>query len=91
MMDCNRFELLETIVRIANTKYKTSGVTKTTYEAVEMMIEQMKTNPSIGISSHSFRTEVLWTRDCNLTLDANLKEIKKLYDYLNRTKVKKVN
>lgn len=43
------------------------------------------------MTSQEFRENKLWTRDVNLTLDANLKAIKKLYAHCAQTKVKKVS
>ncbi len=89
-MDCNRFEFFETMVRVANCKYKQPGITQTVAEALEMLIETIKQNQEIGQPSQLFRDELLWTRECNLTLDANLKGIKRLYNSLIKTKQKKV-
>jgi hypothetical protein len=47
-------------------------------------------NPSL-LSAQEWREQLLWQRECQLQLDANLDGLKKLYQALILSKVKKVS
>ena len=48
--------------------------------------------PNIDLCNwHGFRTEVLWTREVNLLLDANLESLKLVYDSRSTEKLRKMS
>lgn len=40
----NRFEFFEAIVRVAGCKYKTSGIVRTYAQALQMLLQQIRTH-----------------------------------------------
>ena len=43
-LDCNRFEFMECVVRVAMNKYKVSGITTTIPEGIHTLVEAMKSS-----------------------------------------------
>jgi hypothetical protein len=85
MLNVNRFEFFECLVRVANCKYRQSGgAILTLGVALTNLIEQIKYKFKLELS-HPFRKDFLWTRDVNLSLDANKKGIQELYDHYCQT------
>jgi len=89
MHDCNRFEFIECLIRIANIKFKQSGQALTISHAIMMLIEAIKNNFYVP-SSQEFRVKYLWNREVNLTFDANKNSILRLYDYCTKGKIRKM-
>ena len=75
-LDCNRFEWLECVVRTAINRYKPSDPAT----ALKQLIDALRASHGKVKGAQAFRDEELWTREVNLTLDANLAELRKLYN-----------
>lgn len=68
-----RYELLEILVRIANLKYRESGVVTTYAEALEkLLITNIFNKYDIPFTWQKFRETEVWTLDVNDILEANL-------------------
>ena len=75
-----RFEFWEILVRIANLKYRETGVTQSFSEALSMLIEErLIPYAQSGFSWQQFRTRHLWTMEVNDLFEANLENLKKVY------------
>ena len=75
-------------MRVAKTKYATEGLSVS--DSCHKLLRRMRERYSDKLSAQEWREEVLWQRECQLQLDANLEGLKKLYSALILTKVKKV-
>ena len=76
-----RFELFEILLRLANVKYRESGICPNFEKALEKILKE---NVFAHYKIHSwqeFRDKELWTADVNDVLEANLEGLKKVYAY----------
>lgn len=75
--DINRFEFLETLIRVAKAKYFENKKATSTDEAVRMLVSKIVEKTYSNMDR--FRPEELWTREVNLVFDANISKIMLLY------------
>jgi len=75
----SRFEFLEILVRLANNKFKETGVCATYEEAVKKLLEEHVLPLANPEPWQEFRDELLWTIEVNDVLEANLDGLKKVY------------
>eukprot|EP00349_Pseudokeronopsis_sp_Brazil_P006027 CAMPEP_0202967230 /NCGR_PEP_ID=MMETSP1396-20130829/12024_1 /ASSEMBLY_ACC=CAM_ASM_000872 /TAXON_ID= /ORGANISM="Pseudokeronopsis sp., Strain Brazil" /LENGTH=291 /DNA_ID=CAMNT_0049692037 /DNA_START=293 /DNA_END=1165 /DNA_ORIENTATION=+ len=76
-----RFEFLEILVRIANSKYKEPGLAANYSDALQKLLS---TNifPAVQPAPwQEWREQELWTIDVNDLLEANLEGLKKVFSY----------
>jgi len=76
-----RYEFLEILCRIANAKFKETGICGSHSESLKKLLDEHilpNANPSPW---QEFRDEQLWTMEVNDTLEANLDGLKKVYGY----------
>lgn len=55
-----------------------------------MLVDQIRPQFKGHQTAQEFRKQELWTRNVNLTLDANKKAIQKLYDSCAKGKMRKL-
>jgi hypothetical protein len=80
----NRGEFYELLTRLAIHKYLSLGIAKTSSEAVEMLLDVLKTNLKMP-KLQEWRTNELWTLDVNDCFTANFENLKYIYGvYLNK-------
>ena len=77
--DLVRYEFLEIIVRLANAKYKDSGVTFSTTEAVRKLLEDNIFPNMEESNAQDFRDNQLYTDEVNELLARNELGLKKLF------------
>ena len=75
----SRFEFLEILVRLAQSKYKETGICSTYEDSVQKLLEEHVFPNSNPDSWQEFRDDYLWTIEVNDVLEANLDGLKKLY------------
>ena len=75
-----RYEFMECIARIAQGKFKDSGIVKTFPQAIEKLLYEHILK--MGDKDHwqEFRDRQLWTVETNDVLEANLELLKKIYN-----------
>lgn len=76
----SRFEFLEILVRLANNKFKETGVCATYEEAFNKLLEEHVLPLANPEPWQEFRDELLWTVEVNDVLEANLEGMKKVYN-----------
>ena len=69
------------MVRIANAKYKETGICATMAESVQKVLSDHILPYSKPHDWQEFRTNHLWTIEVNDTLEANLDGLKKVYSH----------
>ena len=74
-----RFEFLEIIVRLANSKYGETKVVKTYAEATEKLITDCVLPYFVPEPWQEFRDKELWTIDVNDLLESNLENLENVY------------
>ena len=70
----------ELLVRISNFKYRETGVCESYSTALEKLITENILPHAQQEPWQKFRDDVLWTIDVNDILEANLENIKKIYN-----------
>jgi hypothetical protein len=75
-----RYEFLEIIVRLANIKYLETKIVKTYSEATEKLITECCLPNFQPEPWQEFRNQQLWTIDVNDIFEANLANLKKIYE-----------
>ena len=75
----NRFEFLEILVRLADAKFVQTKKIKSVSEATKVLIEDYIMKNFTPEPWQKFRDEQLWTIDVNDVLEANLENLKKIY------------
>lgn len=75
----SRFEFLEIILRLAQSKYKETGICATYEEAMSKLLEEHIFPYANPDPWQEFRDELLWTIDVNDVLEVNLEGLKKVY------------
>ena len=73
-----RFEFWELLVRIASNKYMVKDAPYTYSQSLEKLIEE-KLRPYDHEPWQAFRDKHLWTIEVNDILEANLKNLEKIY------------
>ena len=76
-----RFEFFEILLRVANVKYRETGICGTYSEALDKLIKE---NVYANYKAHpwqEFRDEELWTVEVNDVFEANLEGVKKVYQH----------
>ena len=82
-----RYEFFEVLVRLAQLKYKDTGLAKTFSEGLEMLIQENLIKNANPDPWNQFRQEDLWTLEVVDVFDANLENLKKVYqNYTNQNK-----
>jgi len=79
----SRFQFYESLVRIAQFKYKNQGLTDTVYEGVVKLISEVLV-PKSKADLHrwmGWRKDNLWTLEVDDLYKTNLKAMEKLYKY----------
>ena len=76
-----RFEFLEILVRLANTKYLETKIVKTYAEATEKLITECVLPFFTPEPWQEFRDKELWSIDVNDMFEANLENLKKIYNH----------
>ena len=77
--DLNRYEFLEIIVRLANAKYKESGVVRTTCEAIEKLLNDNIYPNTKEMDGELFRKYYCYNVKVNEILKKNEVQLKKVY------------
>lgn len=73
-----RYEFLEIMVRLANSKFRETGITKTYAEGLQKLLEENIYPNSKPHDWQEFRDKELWTIEVNDLLDANLEGLRKV-------------
>lgn len=82
-----RYEFLEIIVRIANGKYRETGVTKSYADATKLLITNNLQKFDLSQPWDVWRQKVLYTCEVNDLMDPNIPGLKKVYEkYLEARK-----
>jgi len=79
--DMCRFEFYESLVRIAATKFKDSGICSTYAESLKALIKQCILPNFKGYEWQGWRSKELWTMEINDILYANLDSLKRVYGH----------
>ncbi len=75
-----RFEFFESLVRIAQQKYKEQGAAATFRDALQMLLSENVMKYGAPEPWQAFRDEELWSLDVNDLIEANLPGLKKIYE-----------
>lgn len=87
--DMSRFQFYESLVRLANLKYKQNNLTETVYEGVKLLIDVLKKRYDNYIWM-GWRQDLLWTLEMNDLYKTNLTALTKLWKYyfvVKKTKI----
>lgn len=77
-----RYEFYETLIRIAKSKFKDSGICRNMPDSLEFLFNDHVLPFMSHIKWDEFRTEKLWTIEVNDIFSANLENLKKIYNYM---------
>lgn len=83
--DMSRFQFYESLVRIANFKYKIPGHTPTTLEGLKILVAMLHKKYD-NWQWQGWREQYLWTLEVDDLLRTNLVALRKLYKYFNEAK-----
>jgi hypothetical protein len=87
--DMSRFQFYESLVRIGLFKYKLGNITKSIYEGVKILIEDVLIPKYDNYIWMPFREQKLWCLDIDDLYKANLIAMNKLYKfYFDKKKTK---
>jgi hypothetical protein len=84
----SRFEFLEILVRLAQSKFKETGICATYEESMIKLLEEHIFPFANPDPWQEFRDDLLWTIDVNDVLEANLEGIKKIYTHYHEPRKK---
>jgi len=76
-----RFEFLEILCRLAQAKYKETGICATYEESMNKLMEEHVIPLAHPESWQEWRDEFLWTIEVNDVLEVNLEGCKKMYNF----------
>ena len=82
----NRFQFYESVVRIAQQKYKNQGATETVYEGVVKLVSEVLIPKYNNYIWMGWRTDHLWTLEVDDLYKTNLAAMKKLYQFFFKVK-----
>ena len=74
-----RYEFMECLARIAQGKFKDSGIVKTLPEAIEKLLDEHVLKMGEKGEWQEFRDKQLWTCEVNDVFESNLDLLKKIY------------
>ena len=84
----SRFEFLEILVRLAQAKFKETGLCSTFEESMTRLLDEFIFPLANPEPWQEFRDELLWTLDVNDVLEANLEGLKKVYTHYHEPRKK---
>ncbi|CAD8172456.1 unnamed protein product [Paramecium pentaurelia] len=77
-----RYQFLEMFFRIANDKYIRNDIYKSYADALFRLLKEFKEQYEYFDNIQEWRTQRLWTRECDHLLQIKMPFVKKLYDYV---------
>ena len=84
--DMNRFQFYESVVRIAQQKYKNQGATETVYEGVVKLLSEVLIPKYNNYVWMGWRMDHFWTLEVDYLYKTNLTAMKKLYQFFFKVK-----